>query len=415
MLAGAYLRVSTEEQVEHGLSLAAQKSRLLAYCHSQNWDIYDFYSDDGYSGKNLHRPAIQRLISDCEGKKLQAVVVLKLDRLSRKQRDVLYLLEDVLDKNKIGFKSVTEPFDTTTPFGKAAIGMMAVFAQLERETIVERIRIAKQEAAKQGRYLGGPIAYGYHYDPIDKTIAVMTDEATVVRRIFNDYLKELKGYQVIATELNEQKIPPPRTATQWERGTIRCLLNNAFYAGYIEHSGIFYQGKHPPLISLQQWEMFQQLRNKKKIGTANRRTRANENLLTGIIYCGECGARVRYKKINKSRQDLSARNAYYVCYSVDGNKEMRKVAHCPCGHKRASIIENHVIKSLLQFCFKPQLCDKIAQERGISNKEILEMIKSFPEIWQEATPIEKQGILHNLIQRVRIFQDNHIEIDFIES
>lgn len=415
MLAGAYLRVSTEEQVEHGLSLAAQKSRLLAYCHSQNWDIYDFYSDDGYSGKNLQRPAIQRLIGDCESKKLQSVVVLKLDRLSRKQRDVLYLLEDVLDKNKIGFKSVTEPFDTTTPFGKAAIGMMAVFAQLERETIVERIRIAKHEAAKQGRYLGGPIAYGYNYDPIEKIITVRIDEAAIVRKIFNNYLKELKGYQYIATELNEQKIPPPRSAAQWERGTVRCLLNNAFYAGFIEHDGVFYQGKHQPLISLKQWELLQQLRGMKNMKIASKPPKTCDNLLTGIIYCGECGARVRYKKINKSRQDTSARNAYYVCYSADGNKEMQKAAYCSCGHKRAASVEDYVINALLQFRFDPQLLANIAQEKGVQSKKVMEEIKNFPEVWQEATSIEKQGILRNLIQSVRIFQDSHIEIDFIDS
>lgn len=138
--AAIYVRVSTEEQAEHGISIPAQKSRLISYCKTQGWEIYDFFIDSGYSGKNLERPAMQRLIEDARNRKFNTALVLKLDRLSRRQKDVLCLLEDIFEPNNIGFKSATESFDTTTPFGKAALGMMAVFTQLERETIIERIR-----------------------------------------------------------------------------------------------------------------------------------------------------------------------------------------------------------------------------------------------------------------------------------
>jgi site-specific DNA recombinase len=451
--------------------------------------VFDFYEDDGYSGKDLIRPEMQRLINDCENKKVQAIVVLKLDRLSRKQRDVLYLLEDIFEKNGVGFKSVTEPFDTTTPFGKAAIGMMAVFAQLERETIIERVRIAKKEAAQQGRYMGGPVAYGYKYDLGEQKVSVVDDEAAIVRKIFSDYIKGMKGYQSIVDELNEKKIFPPATASQWNRGTIRAMLRNAFYAGYIEHEGILYEGRHERLITHAEFESVQRLKGIKRKQFSRKIPQIGDNLLTGIIFCGECGAKVRYKEVNKSRKDPAARNAYYVCYSAEGNKMMKKTDHCLCGYKRVEVIEDYVVNYLKKFSFDHKLIAKIIKEQDANDdkqilthtlsklrresaatqqkidrwydafetgildadslqgrvkglrehkayleqklldyteeiklaaskktlgSEVVETLENFPAIWSETTIIEKRGILRGIIQAIRLFKDDHIEIDFVD-
>ena len=129
---------------------------------SQGWSDYELYADPGFSGKNLERPAIQKLIKDCEDGKIDTVLVFKLDRLSRSQKDTLYLIEEVFNNNEVGFISVRESFDTTTPFGKAMIGILSVFAQLERETILERTRIGLKKRAENGYWRGGgktPFAY----------------------------------------------------------------------------------------------------------------------------------------------------------------------------------------------------------------------------------------------------------------
>jgi site-specific DNA recombinase len=341
--AAGYLRVSTDEQAEHGVSLLSQKSRIIAYCQSQGWNLYDLYIDDGYSGKTLNRPAMQRLIVDAKEQKIGAVIVIKLDRLSRRQKDVLYLLEDVFEPSAVGFKSVSEPFDTTTPFGKAAIGMMAVFAQLERETIVERVREGKKEAAKQGRFMGGPIAQGYIYNHETKKLEIDAIQAEVVHFIFNEYLNSGKGYQHIADCLNERHTPSPGNAKDWGKGTIRMMLHNPFYAGLVKHKGIFHKGQHPAIITEEEFNNAQKI----QIIRSSYNPKSESGLLTGIIFCGECSARMRMKKVWKNPRNPKEQVGYYVCYSQEGSsKEMIKNINCKCGYKPALSIDNAVIKYL---------------------------------------------------------------------
>ena len=130
-----YVRVSTTSQAEEGYSIEEQKDKLEAYCKIKDWSVYKVYTDGGFSGSNTNRPAIEQLIKDAQKKKFDTVLVYKLDRLSRSQKDTLYLIEEVFIKNGIEFLSLQENFDTSTPFGKAMIGLLAVFAQLEREQI----------------------------------------------------------------------------------------------------------------------------------------------------------------------------------------------------------------------------------------------------------------------------------------
>ena len=163
MSVGLYCRVSTEEQAASGFSIDHQQSRLKAYCESQGWAKYSLYTDDGYTGTNLNRPQMQRMMKDIETGKIDTVLVYKLDRLSRHQKDVLYLLEDLFEHYGVVFKSATEPFDTSTPLGRAMIGILAVFGQLERDTIIERTKSGKSERTKQGLWYGGPVPFGYEW------------------------------------------------------------------------------------------------------------------------------------------------------------------------------------------------------------------------------------------------------------
>ncbi|HBC94326.1 MAG TPA: hypothetical protein DCZ10_15865 [Pelotomaculum sp.] len=488
MLIAIYIRVSTDEQAEQGISIPAQKSRLLAYCQSQGWEVFDFYVDDGYSGKDLERPAMQRLMTDAQDKKFNAALVLKLDRLSRRQKDVLYLLEDVFEPNEIGFKSATETFDTTTPFGKAAIGMMAVFAQLERETIVERVRMAKKESAKQGRFLGGIAAYGYRYNFELKVLEIDEIQAQIVRWIYDCYLEREYGYQSIGEKLEQRGVPGP-TGKGWSKQEIRNILTNPLYAGLVYHQGELYKGKHPAIIDFEKWEEVQSLIN----GRGAIRASANiySGLLSGMIWCGECGARMRVKNTwqNHPCTDPKKVIRYYVCYSQDGSaKYMIKKEGCKCGYKQAEEVENKVILELYSFSNDKKLIQHVVDEanakttdeksllRGINQArkdiesidkkldrwysafekgalepdELMERVKSlrekktylqeqitnieiqlqenssrqtsaknrietlenFPAIWEEADEAERRGIITNMVNSVKVYSDNRIEIDY---
>ena len=186
--AALYLRVSTQEQAQEGYSIGEQKERLIAYCKALDWLITDVYVDGGYSGSNLNRPGIQKLMDETD--KFDVVLVYKLDRLSRSQRDTLYLIEEAFLPHNVDFVSMQESFDTATPFGKAMIGLLAVFAQLEREQIKERTRMGRIARAKSGLYRGGGnVQRQAHHKPL-RSRAGQEDIRLVSRGAFNSTYKK---------------------------------------------------------------------------------------------------------------------------------------------------------------------------------------------------------------------------------
>ena len=345
--AALYIRVSTEEQAAEGFSIAAQREKLSAYCK-----IHDltgqFYIDDGYSGKSLHRPAMQQMIQDIKQKLHEVVAVVKLDRLSRRQKDILYLIEDLLEAYSVNFVSVTENFDTTSPFGKAALGMMAVFAQLERETIVERSRTGKAQSFKEGHSQGGPPPYGYSYNTQEKGILEVNHKtAYLVPKIYEMYLAGY-GYASIANYLSsELKIPSAGGKANWPATTIKNILTNPVYTGKIRMNKVVIQAKHQPLIPEELWQQVQ-----KEIETRLTKKqlppKAKLSLLSGIIYCGECGAKMRSKKVWQNWPKTPKRTtSYYVCtVKVKRKKSLSTGKSCPSVYIQAKETDNQVIKAL---------------------------------------------------------------------
>ena len=149
-----YARVSTEEQAREGLSIEAQEARIKALATAKGWHLTDMIKDAGYSGKNLSRPGAQRLINLCQQGAVDVVAVYKVDRLTRKQKDLWRLIEEIFEANHVGFISVTEAFDTTTAAGKAFLGMLGVFAQLERDLVSERTREALHQKKSKHEWVG---------------------------------------------------------------------------------------------------------------------------------------------------------------------------------------------------------------------------------------------------------------------
>ncbi len=322
-----YVRVSTARQAEEGYSVPAQLEKLTYYCKSQGWDNIKEYVDGGYSGSSLERPNIQKLIQDAEKSKIERVIVFKLDRLSRSQKDTLYLIEDVFLKNNIEFVSLNESLDTSSPYGKLMIGILSGFAQLERENIFLRTRMGMRERLRQGYWRGGgTLPFGYDYDK-EKGILVPNEQASMVVTIFDLYLK---GYS------------PQRIAKMYNLSGERLvakMLTHKIYIGIIENKGEEFNGLHEPLISDEMFELVQ-LKLKER-STKARASKSKYHLLSGLIYCGKCGSRMRYVSWGKGKYKLG-------CYAkLDKDREyMHKNGICDAKCLWASEIEKIIINDL---------------------------------------------------------------------
>ena len=224
MRAAGYVRVSTDEQAREGCSLDNQEARIRHYAKSQEWELVEMYREEGVSGKTTDRPQLQRLLADVKAKRVDVILVYRVDRLTRRQKDLWYLLEDVFEKCKVGFKSVVEPFDTTTAQGKAFLGMLAVFAQLERDTIAERTKDALANKIANGENVGAP-AYGYMAEE-GKLVEVPEEQEVLalIRKMRAG--KKPKTYKQIADRLNADQVPCKRNG-KWHPSTVRMIHKNA--------------------------------------------------------------------------------------------------------------------------------------------------------------------------------------------
>lgn len=318
--AALYIRVSTMEQAKEGYSIPAQTEKLKSYASAKDMAIFKTYTDPGYSGAKLDRPALQEMIRDIEKGKIDTVLVYKLDRLARSQKITLYLIEDVFLKNNVDFVSLQESFDTSTPFGRATIGMLSVFAQLERDTITERMHMGRTERAKQGYYHGsGVVPIGYDY--VDGDLIINEYEATIIREIFDLYVNQGKG-QVNITKQMVKKYPDKvKTVT-----LIKYALRNPLYIGKVSWEGNVYDGHHEPIIDEETFAKAQRLIKDKAVnGTTNKN---QQSLLAGLIYCGKCGAKVTreisgstskpYRLKDGTIKRYNYQYKYYTCRSVKG-------------------------------------------------------------------------------------------------
>lgn len=318
-----YIRVSTDSQYEEGYSVEAQQEKLEAYCKIKNYTNYECYIDGGWSGSNIDRPEMKRMITDITQGRVSAVVVYKLDRLSRSQKDTVFLLEDVFNPNNCDFISLNENFDTTSPYGKAMIGILSVFAQLERENIRERTRMGMHERVKSGLWMGGDgIPFGYDYDK-KLGILVPNEHAEDVREIFDLYIQ---GYST--TRLAKMfDVSSDRHITQ--------ILDRITYLGKILYNGEIFEGKHEAIIDVQTFEKAQIERRKR----STKNVITSSYLLTGLLYCGRCGAKMRYQKWGKKLK--------IYCYSQQTSK-MNLVKDPDCDNTKydAEEVEAVVLNAL---------------------------------------------------------------------
>jgi site-specific DNA recombinase len=211
MVAVGYVRVSTDDQSAEGQSLDSQAAKIESYAKSQGWNLIEIYREEGYSGKTTDRPELNRLIMAVRNAKIDVLLVYRVDRLTRRQKDLWTLLEDVLEPNRVGFKSVSEPFDTTTATGKAFLSMLGTFAQLERDTIAERTADTLRHKKNNGEWVGR-VPFGYRIGASGR-LEKDGDQQKAIARI-RRYRKRGLSFRDIAKRM---AIP---------RSTVSDLINN---------------------------------------------------------------------------------------------------------------------------------------------------------------------------------------------
>jgi len=227
----AYLRVSTEEQTK-GFGLEEQREKLQAYCQFRGWTEVTWYEDPGYSGGNMDRPGLTALLEDVRAGKVDVVLTYKADRLSRKLKDLLVLIEDELEPRGVAFISATEDFNTGTASGKAFLSMLGTFAEFERNTIKERTLGGRKQKAARGGYAAGEPPLGYIAR--EKNLEIDHTQVSTVRLIF---AKRAQGatLQQIADYLNAEGIPTKRNA-KWHASTVKYILDNPKYRGVLQQT-----------------------------------------------------------------------------------------------------------------------------------------------------------------------------------
>ena len=341
-----YVRVSSQEQANEGYSIQEQTERLTKYCEAHGWILVKVYTDPGFTGANRNRPALHMLCADVAKSLFDTVLVYKLDRLSRSQKDTLYIIEDVFLKNGISFVSMNENFDTGTPFGRAMIGILSVFAQLERDQIRERVQMGHDARAKEGYFHGGgyaPIGYDY----IDGLLTVNEYEASIVRKAYTLFLDGLPVHSIYLAL--EKEYPAGTRFGAVTYSSVKSMLTTILYAGYIKWKGALYPGKHEAIIPYEQFQEVQRLIKRRQIDEPHRLTSfQHTTILGGIMFCGYCGARY-FCKNNTASKVSRITQRYYTCYSRGKtSKKMIRDPNCKNKswnvHKLDAIILNEIAK-----------------------------------------------------------------------
>ncbi|MBU1727731.1 recombinase family protein, partial [Patescibacteria group bacterium] len=345
-----YTRVSTEDQVREGYSLEVQKEYLTNFAKQNGFEIVEYYSDEGISAGTTDRPALQKLLIDAKQKKFNLVLVYKIDRFSRRLKDLLGLV-DQLETFGVGFKSATEPFDTTTSAGKLMFQQLGSFAEFERNRHAERVTPGMLKSVQNGNWHGARYCpFGYSYTRGTKTLELNETEAKVVKLIYKKYLDGC-SVNYITEYLNKSK-HETRVGRYFYTKFIRDILRNRVYIGQIVWNKYRYdktqktetgkgykyvrndpskviiaKGRHVPIISEEEFEKVQKLLASKSVPF--RRSIRGKFTYSRMIYCSHCNHRfygvTKVANHRTGRHDrwyrCAGRQFHYVKCSTKGVKE----------------------------------------------------------------------------------------------
>lgn len=355
-----YTRKSTEKGLEQEFnSLHAQREASEAYIASQRHEgwiaISEHYDDPGFSGGNIERPGLKKLMRDIERGRIDCVVFYKLDRLSRSLLDFVKLAE-FFDQHNVTFVSITQQFSSTTAMGRLILNILLSFAEFERAISAERVRDKIAAAKKKGKYLGGTPPYGYDVDYQSTKLIVNQEEAKLVRHVFKRFI-ETGSCLEIARDLNARGIPTKSWTTKngsfhqggpWNTQHLYRALNNRTYLGETVHKDKSYPGEHEAIVPKSLWERVQQIFSNGTARKKGQETQEVKTLLRGIIRCGHCD-KAMVGTYTKKKNKVVYR--YYTCADAIKNG----FASCSVKSVPAGEIEKAVVGQLRALLQSPEV------------------------------------------------------------
>jgi DNA invertase Pin-like site-specific DNA recombinase len=396
-----YTRKSTEEGLDMEFnSLDAQREACEAYVASQKAEgwllVLDHYDDGGFSGGTLERPALQRLIADIETRRVDVVVVYKIDRLSRSLMDFAKLVE-VFDRNNVTFVSVTQSFNTTTSMGRLTLNILLSFAQFEREVIGERIRDKFAASRKKGMWMGGWAPLGY--DIKDRKLVVNEAEAATVRMLFQRFLRVGSMTKLVVALRAEGRTT--KGGKPIDKGYVYRILNNRVYLGDAVHKGVAYPGEHQAIIDRTLWDRVHTVLSESPRKRAANTRAQTPSLLKGLIF-GPTGRAMTPAHTRKGGKLYR----YYV--STDVLK--RDAEACTVRRVPAAEIESAVIDQLRGLLRAPEIVVRTwraarQSTTNISEAEVREALNRLDPLWDELFPAEQARIVQLLVERVDVSPD----------
>jgi len=403
---GIYTRKSSEEGLEQEFnSLHAQREACEAFIKSQageGWRLVrTHYDDGGLSGATMERPALQRLIADIAKGLIDAVVVYKVDRLTRSLADFAKMVE-VFDARGVSFVAVTQQFNTTTSMGRLTLNVLLSFAQFEREVTGERIRDKIAASKRKGIWMGGLVPLGYEVR--ERQLVINDAEATTVRHIFTRYC-ELGSVRLLKEELDRNgvrsKVRVSKDGVEsggqaFSRGALYTLLRNPIYVGEIRHKGVCHPGQHAPIVNRAMWEKVAQLLRGHSTGCGPRSSSTKSCVLMGKLF-DESGEGLTPSHAVKGDR----RYRYYISRSL-----MKGPAARVDGGWRlpAAEIERSIAAAAQSILDDQQTVISAVEEAALDSRRIAPLLKS-AAAWSERLRLEQDNALSSLIDRVDLGHD----------
>jgi len=406
-----YTRKSSEEGLEQEFnSLHAQREACEAYIASQRHEgwvpVPHHYDDGGISGGTLDRPGLQRLLADIEARRIDVIVVYKVDRLTRSLMDFAKLV-DAFERNGVSFVSITQQFNTTTSMGRLTLNILLSFAQFEREVIGERIRDKVAASRRKGMWMGGNPPLGY--DIQNRKLVVNETEAALVRHIFERFTKigsATKLVKELGAEGHRTKswvtaAGRERQGRPLDKGYLYRLLNNRVYLGEAVHKGVSHPGEHQAVVQPDLWGKVHAILSENWRTRANRTRAATPAPLKGLIRCAEHGCAMTPSHTRKNGKQYR----YYVCmHATKNGRDTCSVRTVPAGE-----IEDAVISQVRALLSTPEMVARTARaarlwsrDESLTAKEVVESLQRLDTIWEELFPAEQARILRLLVERLDV-------------
>ncbi len=398
-----YTRKSTEEGLDQDFnSLDAQHEACAAYIASQasfGWKLVpDRYNDGGISGGTMERPALQRLLTDLSERRIDVVVVYKIDRLTRSLSDFARIVE-IFDEAEASFVSVTQQFNTTTSMGRLTLNVLLSFAQFEREVTAERIRDKIAASKRKGMWMGGTVPLGYRAE--NRKLIVHEQEALIVRFLFRRYL-ELRSVRTLSQEAKERSFHEALETTDRSvkprsfcRGYLYYLLSNPIYVGKIRHRDQLYEGQHEPIVEPEISYKAQALLASQAPPRRSATNSEGTHLLTGLV-------RDKNGDVLRSTHasNKGTRYRYYVSKDkVEGSDNASAGWRLPAPQIE-SVVEHQLVQLLTD---RAQLSGWIQESDGTGDvATALDRSAAMLEDYQSAVPLEKRAMLRRFICAVEL-------------